>query len=230
MVNKIISYSLWGNDPRYTENIFRNFPAKDKYYPDWNVRVYYQNITDETYNKLELHDCQLIPTINFPLHPMFTRFLPADDTNIDAVIFRDADSILNYREKKAVDEWLQTGKVLHSMRDAGPHNMLFQSGMWGIRPKLKTVNIEDVYQSMMGNSILQNTYKHVSGYTWRDQTFLEALSTTYYKKEDILAHDNDLRHDDVQCVKLFPTGERPRQHVGYAFVDHTEEIEKDPAE
>lgn len=78
---------------------------------------------------------------------------------------------LTIEKKKAVDEWLQTGKVLHSMRDAGPHNMLFQSGMWGIRPKLKTVNIEDVYQSMMGNSILQNTYKHVSGYTWRDQTF-----------------------------------------------------------
>ena len=101
--------------------------------------------------------------------------------------------------------------------------------MWGIRPKQKKISIEEVYHTM-GKFIFQNMYEHVSGYTWKDQTFLEALSMAYYDKEDILAHDNDKRHTDVQYVRLFPTGERPRQHVGYAFVDHTEEIEKDPSE
>tara|TARA_Y100000004_G_scaffold12389_1_gene13323 strand:+ start:200 stop:889 length:690 start_codon:yes stop_codon:yes gene_type:complete len=229
MMKKVISYSLWGDNPRYTENIFRNFPAREKYYPDWEVNIFYQNIPDDIYHRLEKENCTLKDSSSIIWHPMFTRFLPADDTNIDVVIFRDADSILNYREKKAVDEWLDHPFILHTMRDAGPHNMLFQSGMWGIRPKQKKVNIVDVYQTM-GKFILQDMYKHVSGYTWKDQTFLEALSTTYYDKEDILAHDNDLRHDDVQHVKSFPTGERPRQHVGYAFVDHTEEIEKDPTE
>ena len=118
MSKNLISYSLWGNEPRYIENMFRNFPARDKYYPDWNIRIYYQNITEETYDKLNSYGCQLIPSHTMPLHPMFTRFYAAEDTDYDAVIFRDADSILNYRESKAVAEWLQSGKVLHSMRVA----------------------------------------------------------------------------------------------------------------
>ena len=118
-MRKVISYSLWGDNPRYTENIFRNFPAREKYYPDWEVNILYQNISDEIYHRLEKENCTLKDSSSIVWHPMFTRFLPADDTDIDAVIFRDTDSILNYREKRAVDEWLQSGKVLHSKRNVG---------------------------------------------------------------------------------------------------------------
>ena len=44
MMNKLISYSLWGDDPRYVENIFRNFPAREKYYPDWEVKIFFTNV------------------------------------------------------------------------------------------------------------------------------------------------------------------------------------------
>ena len=228
MTKNLISYSLWGNEPRYIENMFRNFPARDKYYAGWDIRIYYQDITQETYDKLNSYGCQLIPSHTMPLHPMFTRFYAAEDTDYDAVIFRDADSILNYRESKAVAEWLQSGKVLHSMRDAEPHNCAFQGGMWGIRPRFKKENLIEWMHKIMDIASQEN-YVHRSGYTWGDQTFLDAFCFTHYEKTDILAHDNQDRHWDKQVVKKFPTGERPKQHVGYAFV-YVEDIEKDPNE
>ena len=229
MMNKLISYSLWGDDPRYVENIFRNFPAREKYYPDWEVKIFFTNVSDKILARLSSENCSLFDISKNKFHPMFARFLPADDIRYDAVIFRDADSILNYREKMAVEEWLNSDRPLHSMRDAGPHNMLFQGGMWGIRPKQQKASLIE-WMNRLGQFAESKTYVHKSGYTWGDQSFLEAFTTTHYNKEDILAHDNQLRHSDVQCVKPFPSGERPRQHVGYAFVDHTEEIEKNPTE
>ena len=228
MTKNLISYSLWGNEPRYIENMFRNFPARDKYYAAWDIRIYNQDITQATYDKLNSYGCELVPSKWMPLHPMFTRFYAAEDTDYDAVIFRDADSILNYRESKAVAEWLQSGKVLHSMRDAEPHNCAFQGGMWGIRPKFKKENLIEWMHKIMDIASQEN-YVHRSGYTWGDQTFLDAFCFTHYEKTDILAHDNQDRHWDKQTVRKFPTGERPKQHVGYAFV-YVEDIEKDPNE
>ena len=135
-----------------------------------------------------------------------------------------------YRENRLVEQWLNSNRPLHSMRDAEPHNMLFQSGMWGIRPKQKKGHSIVEWMNRLGYFAETKHYVHRSGYTWGDQTFLESFSSVHYEKEDIHAHDNDLRHSNEQFVQSFPTGKRPRQHVGYAFVDHTEEIEKDPSE
>jgi len=227
-VKKLISYALWGNESRYILNMFRNFPARDKYYPDWDIRVYYQDITDETYNKLKSLGCQLVPAKNIPLHPIFTRFCASDDTDYDAVIFRDADSIVNYRESKAVGEWLDSECILHSMRDAEPHNMEFQGGMWGIKPKRKKEELTSGITKIL-NIASQENYHHHSGYTWGDQTFLESFIPAHYEKSDIIAHDDWLRHTDRQDVRKFPTPP-VRQHVGYAFVNPNEEIEMDASE
>ena len=44
---------------------------------------------------------------------MFWRFEAAYDSDADVVIFRDADSRLNMREKAAVDQWLVSDKNFH---------------------------------------------------------------------------------------------------------------------
>lgn len=65
---------------------------------------------------------------------MFWRLLAAADPDADAIIFRDADSRLNIREKVAVDAWLATRNVMHVMRDHPHHaRWAIMGGMWGVR-------------------------------------------------------------------------------------------------
>jgi hypothetical protein len=61
----------------------------------------------------------------------FYRFLVADDPQVDRFIIRDADSILNIRERVAVDAWLASGMHFHVMRDFYTHTELILAGMWG---------------------------------------------------------------------------------------------------
>ena len=63
---------------------------------------------------------------------MFWRFLAADHLS-DIVLSRDTDSRLNKREKAAVDEWLNSDKDFHIMRDHPYHATEILGGMWGCR-------------------------------------------------------------------------------------------------
>ena len=74
MMNKLISYSLWGDDPRYVENIFRNFPAREKYYPDWEVKIFFTNVSDKILSRLSSENCSLFDISKNKFHPMFARF------------------------------------------------------------------------------------------------------------------------------------------------------------
>ena len=41
------------------------------------------------------------------------RFLPAGEQDVYAMISRDVESRLSYREKYAVDEWMESDKMFH---------------------------------------------------------------------------------------------------------------------
>ena len=68
----------------------------------------------------------LCPVYQLPHHllanavnmfPMIWRFFPTLDPQVDAFMSRDLDSIIKLREVDAVEEWLESGKTLHVMRD-----------------------------------------------------------------------------------------------------------------
>ncbi len=59
------------------------------------------------------------------------RFLVANDPGVGRFLVRDADSVLNLRERLAVDEWLASGRWFHIMRDWWSHTDLVLAGMWG---------------------------------------------------------------------------------------------------
>ena len=45
------------------------------------------------------------------------------------MLSRDSDSLLNIREKKAVDEWIKSDKSFHIMRDHKYHKTRILAGM-----------------------------------------------------------------------------------------------------
>jgi len=131
---KIISFSLYGADPLYCEGALTNAMLAAEVYPGWRCRFYLGDQVPERYRK-ELHrlHCEIIPVSKTlgPLYGRYWRFWVASDPNVDRFVVRDVDSRLNMREKAAVDEWIQSGKTYHIMRDCFYHKRRVQAGMWG---------------------------------------------------------------------------------------------------
>ena len=131
----VISFSLFGADPRYCIFAVENAIATKHVYPGWTSRFYVdETVPKETLAKLKQLGAQLVgkPKHNPRLNTgLFWRFEVASDPNVDYFVVRDADALINVREKTAIDEWLASGRRFHLMRDFHSHSELILAGMWG---------------------------------------------------------------------------------------------------
>lgn len=152
---RIISFSLWGDAPKYILGMLENLRLAPLIYPGWTVRIYADpsalcalcehlalpvmegdgpHAVDTELDGAPCH-LEVVPRPTcLDAEGMFWRFEPAGESDLDALIVRDADSRLNPREKAAVDAWLASGLDLHLMRDDWRHaQWLVLGGMWGVR-------------------------------------------------------------------------------------------------
>ena len=143
----VIAFGLWGNDARYLNGALRNIELCPVIYPGWNCRFYIDNTVPPGFlNALKKHviqaqfrgyvnmNVQLVKMIRCSGHYDFRtiwRFHVANDNSVDRFLVRDADSVINIKERVAVDEWLRSGKRFHVMRDNHAHTELILAGMWG---------------------------------------------------------------------------------------------------
>lgn len=129
----VISYSLYGNSPKYCEVAILNVKLAKSIYPEWKCRFYVdKTVPEEVISRLKQENAEII-FVNQEQREIpgtFWRFLVIDES-VDKFIIRDADSLLSYKEKAAVKEWLNSGKYFHVMRDSRMHNELILAGMWG---------------------------------------------------------------------------------------------------
>lgn len=133
---KIISFSLWGDDTSYMNGCIENIRLAAEIYPGWTTRFYCDSkVPREFLDKLQSMGAEVVVmnTIESPWEGLFWRFLPVSESDVDIFISRDIDSRLNVREKAAVDEWLESPKLLHCMRDHIEHNVPILGGMWGAK-------------------------------------------------------------------------------------------------
>jgi hypothetical protein len=200
---KYISYSLWGDADIYNVGMIKNAEQAKIIYPDWKVIVYYDNtVPKDTIERLIALDVICVDASNFNLYGMFWRFLAADLKDCEYAIFRDSDSRLSVREKLAVDEWINSGKSIHVMRDH-PYHMIpcgndrlgILGGMWGIKGNLLPIT------QMIKKFPLSTQNKYGN-----DQTFL---------KEVYFIFENDrCTHDDFFEKISFPIVRENGRFVG----------------
>lgn len=139
-MSNIISFSLWGDNPKYNVGAIRNAELSISIYKDWNIRFYIgDNVPSQTISALEQFDHVEIIYEKGDTNwtALFWRFKAIFDCDADVVLFRDTDSRLNLREKSAVDAWLAGDKTVHIMRDHPYHNFPILGGMWGYRKNSK---------------------------------------------------------------------------------------------
>ncbi len=130
----IIAFSLFGANPRYCETSILNTKLAQEIYPEWTCRFYVdESVPELVQQRLQANGAQVVhvsPTQK-QLSGLFWRFLVMDDPVVKRFLVRDADSIVSYREKAAVDAWLKSDQWFHLMRDSYSHTELILAGMWG---------------------------------------------------------------------------------------------------
>ena len=106
----------------FFKGVYVNYELAKKIYPDWICRVYIPNTepSEKINELLNIKDLEVfIVDTNICLRAL--RFLPYDNRDVSIWISRDLDSVLNWREKAAVDEWVKSDKILHTMADNHQH-------------------------------------------------------------------------------------------------------------
>jgi hypothetical protein len=200
---KIISFSLWGRDPKYTVGAIKNAELAKEIYPGWICRFYCANdVPNPIIFQLEdMDNVEVVQTDKSGSWKFTTeRFLAFDSENLDAVIFRDTDSRLNARECEAVTAWLQSNRSLHIMKDHPYHGGFpILAGMWG----LKSNGIKGYMESLL------KKYNNAEQYHY-DQIFLRNFIWPLYT-EDFVAHD------EFFLKQPFPSKREGLNYVGKPF-------------
>ncbi len=202
-MKKVICFSLWGEDTRYTHGALENIKLAKQVYPDWICRFYIgKNVPKIIIQSIEKNENTeiIIKDAEENWTGMFWRFEACSDPSVDIMLSRDCDSRLWYREKKAVDAWLSGNKFFHIMRDHKYHNVPILGGMWGSKKGILN-NISDLIE------------KYDKGNYWQiDQEFLA-------KKIYPLIKNNCCVHDEFFEKKPFPDNNvrDPRHFVGQAY-------------
>jgi hypothetical protein len=129
---------------------------------------------------------------------MFWRFHDASDPDVDVMISRDCDSRLWFREKEAVDEWLNGDKSFHVMRDHPCHGVKILGGMWGVRNK-KLFNMVDLCNGYAKQNAWQT-----------DQNFLRDVIWH-------MIHDDCHVHDCFFDNTGFPGERDPDHFIGQSY-------------
>jgi len=130
-----ISYSLYGNDPKYLYGAIKNADAVRLFYPGW-TSVFYcgDDVPRSIRQRLIKQGAKVIDSTDLPDgQGLLWRFQAAYLTDAVLVIFRDTDSRLSAREAGLVKEWADSGKDIHIIRDHPNHKEALMAGMWGAR-------------------------------------------------------------------------------------------------
>ena len=209
---RVVSYSLWGNNPKYNIGALRNAELVSKLYPGWQARFYVgTNTPVETINGLHERGAHVID-MKKPgdWTGMFWRFEAVSDPDVDVMISRDCDSRITAREVAAVKQWIESGSMFHIMRDHPHHATEILGGMWGVRAPLLS-NMSDLIQ------------EYVKGDFWQvDQNFLREVIYPKVVQFSIV-------HDEFFQKIAFPTKRINDEFVGLAFDENDVAIEEQKA-
>jgi len=206
-MKNIVAYSLWGDSPLYWKGALKNIDLVNKFYPGFISRFYIDNKCNpkliETI-KSENVEIVLIDSNN-DWKGMFWRFYGSDDPDVDIFMSRDCDSRISEREVGAVNEWLESDKDFHIMRDHPYHTVPILGGMWGCRNRL----LRNIKITKLISEWTQFDKKGC------DQDFLGQFVYPLVKDKSIEHSEFGLRY--VGDIRPFPTKRIDYEFVGDVF-------------
>lgn len=135
MVNAF-SYCLYGGyNPRYYPVLLTNLELVATYFPDWKVYVWISPDVDPSFVQTLRSHPQVVVRETGVTGPanMIHRFYTIDEPTIDLMMVRDADSLIHWKDRWAIQEFVKSEFLAHTIRDNLEHTAPLMGGLWGIR-------------------------------------------------------------------------------------------------
>lgn len=214
---RVISFSLYGNNPIYTMGCVKNARLMDKIFLGWEMWVYHNDtVPVDILDELKSLGVKLINTNeDNGFFGSIWRFRPISNKDIEYFISRDCDSRISERDETAVNEWISSEKKFHVVRDHPiGHGWVMNAGMWGA----KGGSIEN-FDLLVSNYLLHNNR------TWDksiDQCFLRDVVHPIVVN-DLFLHDEYFNYERIgQPIK------RDRRIDNFAFIGESIDENDDP--
>lgn len=194
-MKKVLSFSLWGNQLKYTIGAIKNADLAKKFYSDFECWFYIHkdSVPCDIIEELKKKDNVkiILKEGNIDKNkPRMWRYEAIDDPEVEIMLSRDTDTRIWEREVLAVKEWLDSDKLFHIMRDHPHHSYHVLGGMFGTK---KIYNFNWLYNI--------NNYKIVNGHFY-DQDFLRDYIYPLIKNNSII---HATFHKWESHAKDFPT-------------------------
>ena len=121
--------SLYGRDPLYTYGAIRNLQLHRCFLPDWTIRIYTLQPSDDlpkhlavpqpVLDKLTVLGAELVylNSSYINVEPRLWRFLVADDVSVTHFLIRETHARLNAKYETLVKAWLDTSSPFFCCRD-----------------------------------------------------------------------------------------------------------------
>jgi hypothetical protein len=207
MSKQIISFGLWNSQPTNTQNkyivgAFENIKLQQVLMPSWSIYFYVDDsISEETQRALIAAGSTVINVTKLPEYDrfnlnekkMYWRWLALLES-FSHIIFRDTDSRISKREVIAINEWIESNKSFHIIRDHYEHTYPIMGGMWGVKQ-----NVLDLHSLLEQTN--KNEYKGVYMY---DQLFLRNIVYPLTNITNRFIHDELIMFETSECHKLQP--------------------------
>jgi hypothetical protein len=214
----VFSFTIYGNDKKYTHGLLENLRLIQQSYPSWQVWIYYgSDVEGSMLSRYRSYsNAVLYPVTDTGAISKCYRYFPIDDLSVDVCIIRDADSRVNERDRRCIDAFLQSERLFHIIRDHPNHYHKIMAGMWGIKKGALNESIYDIFIEWKKHNVFD---------FWSDTRFL--VDCIYPK-----VYSNALIHSDILH---FHDGEIPIPHqrdgnhfIGqvYEYNEHDEEYPK----
>lgn len=194
---KVLTFSLWGNQLKYTIGAIKNADIAANIYPEFECWFYIheESVPKEIIEQLATRKNVKIIMKSGNLNtckPMMWRFEAIDEPEVEIMMSRDTDTRIYLREREAYDEWILSGKSFHIMRDHPAHSCKILGGMFGTKKIDSIPSWKDVMSSF-----------HQTGHRQYDQDFL--VDYIYPKIiNDCIIHASFCKYENDMC-KPFPS-------------------------
>lgn len=223
ILRKVISFSLWGNNPTYTIGAIKNAEQAKNIYPDFECWFYIHQESVPNVIILELQKFDNVKIIFKTgdlntCKPMMWRFEAIDDPEVEIMLSRDTDTRFWLREKLAVEEWLQSGKLFHIMRDHPCHAAKISGGMFGTRkiPQINNwINLINAFDQANTNG-----YEKIRENYGYDQNFLEEFIYPIIINDSII-HDSFFKYEEHSKNFPIPFNEEYNFVGEYVYADES---------
>jgi tetratricopeptide (TPR) repeat protein len=198
----VISFSLWGTAPFYAYGAMINLVLSRKIYPGWTCRYYVDATVPANCIRFLRDNGADVRNMEdeYPGVGLFQRFLVMNDKTVGRFLVRDCDARLSMAEADLVQQWIDSGRPFHVVRDHVLHNELMIGCTWAGRTDCGI----DIVELMRRYFTAGPTAKY-----GHDQRMLGLLLWPLIRQH-CLVHDKYYRLPNVDTVPL----RDPTSHFG----------------